>query len=141
MNELGPEHHAVQLREDSNRSDFEDKGQTVSTIKIVVHTTGRWADSTMSSYHVTICFFCPRVALCNSTRPLMKIIFSGSSFGQCDHGKSLTPPPKPLISQCVTLVLSAQYIKSSGMPAYIHINSSGEARAASIGCKLSRQPH
>lgn len=35
MNELRADHHAVQMREDINRSDFEDNGQNFLTIKFL----------------------------------------------------------------------------------------------------------
>lgn len=59
MNVLRPDQHAVQLQDDDHRDDFEKNNQPISTIRIVVHTTGRWENSTMSNNHVTMLLLLP----------------------------------------------------------------------------------
>lgn len=54
MNELRPEHHAVQLQDDANKAFFASNNKNILSIRIIVHTTGRWANSNMSDNHVTI---------------------------------------------------------------------------------------
>jgi len=54
MEFIRPGDHAVQLNDDLNKSAFADNNEVVLSIRIVVHTTGRWENSAMSNNHVTI---------------------------------------------------------------------------------------
>lgn len=53
--ELVREHdHAVGLGGDANRDTFENSVEVILSVRIVIHTTGRWPNSTMSNNHVTM---------------------------------------------------------------------------------------